>query len=88
MIRPVLGYEIGIHQEKEWNASGRAGAPRWGGWSPWGTESVSGTANSSTIKIGILVLSIYDPATKRLVWIGAAQRAIDPSRSRTRTRKI
>src|SRR5215469_4634756 len=31
----LLGYEVGIHQEKEWNASGRAGGPGWGGWSPW-----------------------------------------------------
>jgi len=40
------------------------------------------------INIGTLVLSIYDPAAKQLVWIGAAQHAIDPTRSRTRTRKI
>ena len=40
------------------------------------------------INIGTLVLSIYDPAAKQLVWIGAAQHAIDPPRSRTRTGKI
>jgi hypothetical protein len=85
----LLGYEIGLHQEKEWNASGWGwgGGPGWGGWGPWGMESVSGTANSSTINIGTLVLTVYDPAAKLLVWIGAAQHAIDPPKKQEKNRK-
>ena len=74
----LLGYEIGIHQEKEWNALRAGRWPRVGWLESLGYGISIGTANSSTINIGILVLSIYDPATKRLVWIGAAQHAIDP----------
>ena len=77
----LLGYEIGVHQEKEWNASG------WGGWGPWGMESASGTATSSTINLGTLVLTVYDPATKQLVWIGAAQHAIDPPKKQDKNQK-
>ena len=36
---------------------------RWGGM---------GTATSSTINVGTLVLDMYDPATKQLVWAGHA----------------
>ena len=85
----LLGYKIGLHQEKEWNAtaSGFGAGPGWGGWGPWGMESASGTANSSTITIGTLVLSIYDPAAKQLVWIGAAQHTIDPPKKQDKNQK-
>lgn len=85
----LLGYEIGVHQEKEWNASALgwgAGGPGWG-WGPWGMESASGTANSSTINVGTLVLTVYDPAAKQLVWIGAAQHAIDPPKQQDKNQK-
>jgi hypothetical protein len=83
----LLGYEIGIHQEKEWNASASGLGPGFGGRGPWGIESASGTANSSTINIGTLVLTVYDPATKQLVWIGAAQHAIDPPKKQDKNQK-
>jgi hypothetical protein len=84
----LLGYEIAIHQEKQLNgtASGWGGGP-WGGWGPGGLESVSGTANTSTINVGTLVLSIYDPAAKQLVWIGAAQHTIDPPKKQDKNQK-
>jgi hypothetical protein len=85
----MLGYEIGVHQERQWNASGMGwgGGPGWGGFGPGGMESVSGTANSSTINIGTLVLTVYDPAAKQLVWIGAAQHAIDPPKKQDKNQK-
>jgi hypothetical protein len=36
------------------------------------------TGSSSTIDIGTLVLDIYDPAAKRLVWTGRATKALNP----------
>jgi hypothetical protein len=30
---------------------------------------------------------MYDPAVKKLVWIGAAQHAIEPSKNRRKTSK-
>jgi hypothetical protein len=38
------------------------------------------SASTSTINIGTFVVGMYDPAVKKLVWIGAAQRAIEPSK--------
>ena len=85
----LLGCEIGLHQEKQWNASGSGwgGGPGWGGWAPGPMESVSGTANSSTINIGTLVLTVYDPEGKQLVWIGAGQHVIDPPNKQDKNQK-
>ncbi len=62
-----IGYQVAVNQEKQWNAFGGF---RWGG---------IGTANSSTISIGTLVIDIYDPATKQLIWTGTATKTFDPS---------
>lgn len=66
-----IGYQIAIDQERQWNAYGMGGGLRWGGG--------MGTATSSTIKIGTLVLDVYDPSTKSLVWKGEATKTINPS---------
>ena len=58
----LIGYQVAVDQEKQWNAYGMGG-PRWGGM---------GTATSSNINIGTLVLDFYDPAAKQLVWTGRA----------------
>jgi hypothetical protein len=65
-----VGYQIAVDQEKQWNAYGMGGGIRFGGM---------GTATSSTIDIGTLVLDMYDPASKQLVWTGHATKTIDPS---------
>jgi hypothetical protein len=64
-----VGYQIAVDQEKQWNAYGMGG--RWGG----GMAS----ATQSTISIGSLVIDMYDPGTKELVWTGTASKSIDPS---------
>ena len=66
-----IGYQIAVDQEKQWNAYGMGGGARWGGG--------MGTATQSTISIGTLVLDMYDPATKQLVWTGNATKTMDPS---------
>ena len=65
-----VGYQIAVDQEKQWNAYGMGGGVRFGGM---------GTATSSTIDVGTLVLDMYDPASKQLVWTGQATKTIDPS---------
>jgi hypothetical protein len=65
-----IGYQIAVNKEKQWNAYGMGGGIRWGGM---------GTATSSPISVGTLVLDIYDPATKQLVWTGTATKTLDPS---------
>jgi len=65
-----VGYQIAVDQEKQWNAYGMGGGIRFGGM---------GTATSSTINVGTLVLDMYDPASKQLIWTGQATKTIDPS---------
>ena len=73
-----VGYQIAVDQEKQWNAYGMGGGIRWGGMA---------TATSTTINVGTLVLDIYDPATKQLVWTGTATKTIDPSKDQEKNQK-
>jgi hypothetical protein len=72
-----VGYQIAVDQEKQWNAYGMGG--RWGG----GMAS----ATQSTLNIGTLVLDMYEPATKNLVWTGTATKTIDPSGNQEKNQK-
>lgn len=73
-----VGYQIAVDKEKQWNAYGMGGGVRFGGM---------GTATSSTINVGTLVLDMYDPATKQLFWTGQATKTIDPSKSQEKNQK-
>ena len=46
-----------------------------------------GSATSSTINIGTLVLDMYDPGTKQLVWTGNVTKTIDPSSNQEKNMK-
>ena len=74
----LLGFQLAIDREKQINGF----ANGWGGWGwgPWGGGLDSFSAATSTINIGTFILGMYDPAAKKLVWIGAAQHAIEPSK--------
>jgi len=72
-----VGYQIAIDKEKQWNAYSMGG-PRWGGM---------GSATSSTISNGTLVLDMYDPTTKQLVWTGNATKTLDPSGNQEKNQK-
>jgi Domain of unknown function (DUF4136) len=72
-----VGYQVAVDQEKQWNAYGMGG--RWGGG--------MGTATQSTINIGALVLDMYDPSTKQLVWTGKATKTLDPSSNQEKNQK-
>ena len=61
-----IGYETAVHQEQQWDA--------WGSRA-FGMGSASWT--SSTISVGTLVLDMYDPGAKQLVWTGSATKTID-----------
>ena len=74
----LVGYQIAVNQEKQWNGYGMGGGLRWGGMA---------TATSSTINIGTMVLDFYDPASKQLVWTGRATKTLDPSKSQEKNQK-
>jgi hypothetical protein len=74
-----VGYQAGISHEKQFNGTGWGGGP-FGGWGgPWGGWN-SGTVTSSTIDIGRLVIGLFDPATKHLVWRGSAAKTLNISK--------
>ena len=74
-----IGYQTSLAQQEQWNAYGMGGGYRWGG----GME----TATSSTIEIGTLVLDMYDPSTKQLVWTGRATKTLDPGNNQQKKQK-
>jgi len=75
-----IGYQTAIGQEKEFTSynTGWGYGPGWGGgW--YGGGGMSTTYGStSTVYVGQLDLSMYDPAQKQLVWRGVATKTLDP----------
>ena len=72
-----VGYQVAVDQEKQWNA--------WGTGRGFGGGM--GSATQSTINIGALVVDMYDPGTKQLVWTGTAQKTLDPSSNQEKNMK-
>ena len=86
----LLGYQLAIDQEKQINGFGNTwggGWGGWGGWGPWGNSFGTFSASTSTNYIGTFVVGMYDPAAKKLVWIGAAQHAIEPSKKQEKNQE-
>jgi len=79
----LLGFQLAIDQQKQINGF----ADGWGGWGPWGGGLNSFSATTSTINIGTFVLGMYDPGAKKLVWIGTAQHAIEPSKKQEKNQE-
>jgi len=75
----LLGFQLAIDQQKQINGFAD-GWGRGGGLGIWGGGLNSFSATTSTINLGTFVLAVYDPGAKKLVWIGAAQHAIEPSK--------
>lgn len=73
-----VGYQTAVDQQKQWNAYGEGGRWLGGGMA---------TATSSTISVGTLVVDLYDPATKQLVWSGQATKTLDPSNNQQKNEK-
>jgi hypothetical protein len=73
-----VGYQASIGQEKQWNAYGTGGF-RWGGG--------MATATTSTISTGSLVLDMYDPTNKQLVWTGRVTKTLDPNANQGKKQK-
>ncbi len=65
-----IGYQAAVTQEKSVSFYGTG--PRWYG----GTV----TGETSTISVGKLVVDLYDPARKQLIWRGDATKTLDPKK--------
>jgi len=81
----LLGYQLAIDREKQIN--GLANGWGLGGWGPWGGGPDSFSVITSTVNIGTFILGMYDPVTKKLVWIGVAQHAIEPSKKQEKNQE-
>jgi hypothetical protein len=73
----LIGYQAGISQEKQFDSLGSGWGPGgWAGWSNWGATRVT----TSTIDVGKLVIGLFDPSTKQLVWRGSASKTLSISK--------
>jgi len=86
-----MGYQTALGQEKEFTSynTGWGYGPGWGGgWYGYGGMSTTTTYGStSTVYIGQLDLSMYDPAAKQLVWRGTASKTLDPKAKQEKKQK-
>jgi Domain of unknown function (DUF4136) len=78
-----LGYQTAIGTEKQFTSynTGWGYGPGWGsGWYGYGGGMSSNTTygSTSTVYIGQLDLSVYDPVEKQLIWRGNASKTLDP----------
>src|ERR1700751_4365168 len=72
----LVGYQAAVHEEKGINLWGSGGGGWWGGGPAWsGFDSVQG--QTSTLPIGTLVVGLYDPARKQVIWRGDASKTVD-----------
>jgi hypothetical protein len=66
-----IAYQAAVSEEKSVNLWGTG--PRW-----YGGGMVQG--ETSTISVGKLVVDMYDPGRKQLIWRGEATKTLDPSK--------
>ena len=72
-------YHAIVREEKNVNLSafGDGGGP-WGWGGGWGGfNSATVTGHTSTIPVGTLLVDLYDPARKQLVWRGDGTKTVD-----------
>jgi hypothetical protein len=73
-----VGYQAVINLEKSLNLSAwgtRGGPAGFGGFGGLDTGTVTG--QTSTIPVGMLVVDLYDPAKRQLIWRGDATKTVD-----------
>jgi len=73
----LVGYQARVREEKSINLSGSGTNGFWGGGTYWGGSFSSVQGQTSTIPIGTLVVGLYDPARKQLIWRGDACKTVD-----------
>jgi hypothetical protein len=78
-----IGYQTAIGTEKQFTSynTGWGYGPGWGGgWYGYGGGMSTSTTygSTSTVYVGQLDLSMYDPAEKQMVWRGTATKTLDP----------
>lgn len=67
----LVAYQTAVRPQQEINT--------WGDASPWGWGTGMAQTTVTTVEVGTLVLDMYDPAQRQLVWRGSATKTLDPS---------
>jgi len=91
----LVGYQAKVNEEKSINlfGSGWGGGPWGGGWGGWGggMSSMSVQGQTSTIPVGTLVVGLYDPNKKQVIWRGDATKTVylkkDPNKNYSQLQK-
>ncbi len=65
-----VGYQTAVKEEKNVNFYGTG--PRWYGGMVQG--------ETTTVAVGTLVVSMYDPGRKQMIWRGDASKTLDPKK--------
>jgi hypothetical protein len=76
-----VGFQTAIGTEKQftsYNTGWGYGGGWGGGWYGSGMGSTTTYGSTSTVYVGMLDLSMYDPAHKQIVWRGSASKTLDP----------
>ncbi len=84
-----IGYQTAIGAEKQFTSynTGWGYGPGWGrGWYGYGGTTTT-YGSTSTVYVGQLDLSMYDRATKQLVWRGVATKTLDPKANSEKKQK-
>lgn len=73
----AVAYQVSLSQEHQINTYSTGGYGGWGYGPYWGGGMSSTTSTTSTINVGTLVLDMYDPGRKQLVWRGTATKSLE-----------
>ena len=73
----LVGYQAQVREEKSINLWGAGANGFWGGGPFWGGGFNSLQGQTSTIPVGTLVVGLYDPARKQLIWRGDASKTVE-----------
>lgn len=65
-----ISYQAAISKEKQFDGFGWGGPRGFGGFD-------NARVTTSTIEVGELVIQIFDPGARRLVWRGSASKTLD-----------
>ena len=71
-----VSYQGAVKEEKGVSLWGMEGGPGFAGRGPWGGPNMV-QGQTSTIPVGTLVLKLYGPARKQLIWAGGVRKTID-----------
>ena len=75
----MSAYQLSVTQSTQYNSYSTGGGVGYGGGWGWAGGMGTTTTTPQTIQNGTLVVDLYDPALKSLVWQSTATKQLNPS---------